>query len=454
MIFWHILPALLLILTLQITLQYRLIHECLANKELSRNTRIFWITIVLLSLPGIIAYLLAFHKRTKTEIPHEQSQELDKNIEESIFLGLMLAFVLYSFAIIRVNPGNFLITSILTASLAMLMGIHYVPHARFRVLRGTLPYLLALLIILQDYLSVSEEYGFIVLLTVAMIIIEFSLIYMRIYFWMPLVLYQAAALFKLWSAQGYLDSDFVIGYILSNTVTYCFVAATFYFAKRQLMQNNQLHFLMKELKEKTMQLEEAGILRERSRIAREIHDTLGHSLTGAIIQLEVAKKLIDRNSDQALEAIIRSQEITRSGFNDVKRAIKALKPSGIQEESLSESLNQLIKEASTSYNFHIEDAIDLPENLHDDLKIPIYRMVQELITNSIRHGQAKGMELTMGYQGEVLRIHSHDDGKGCSKIKEGNGLRGIRERIEQLDGQVYFSSEEGRGFTVLIHIPL
>ena len=195
-------------------------------------------------------------------------------------------------------------------------------------------------------------------------------------------------------------------------------------------------------------------MKERSRIAREIHDTLGHSLTGAIIQLEVARKLIDKNSDKALEAIIRSQEITRSGFNDVKRAIKALNPLGIEELSLSECLHQLIQEARDSYNFNIEGDIELPDDLSDDLKIPVYRIIQELITNSIRHGQANNMELAMECHDGILRIQSHDNGKGCSKLKEGNGLRGIRERIDQLDGQVRFSSEESKGFAVLIHIPL
>ena len=203
-----------------------------------------------------------------------------------------------------------------------------------------------------------------------------------------------------------------------------------------------------------LQLEEAGILKERSCIAREIHDTLGHSLTGAIIQLEVARKLIDKNSDKALEAIIRSQEITRSGFNDVKRAIKALNPLGIEELSLSECVHQLIQEARDSYNFNIEHEIDLPDNLPDTLKIPICRIIQEIITNSIRHGEASSMELTMECHNSILRIQSHDNGKGCAKLQEGNGLRGIRERIDQVGGQVRFSSQEGNGFTVLIHIPL
>ncbi len=450
----HILPAVLLILTLQIILQYRLIQECLGNRELAKNAKGFWVVILLFSFPGIIAYLLAFQKKARIKSAHGLRPQLNRNIEESIFLALLLAFLLYGIAIVRVNPGNLRITSILTACLVIMIGIHYVPHKRFQVLRGVLPYILAILIIGQDYLSVSEDYGFVVLLTVALVIIEYSLRYNSIYFWVPLILYQAVALFKIKAAQGYLDEDFITGYILSNTVTYWFVAATFYFAKSQLIQNNQLQYLMRELKGKTLQLEEAGILKERSRIAREIHDTLGHSLTGAIIQLEVARKLIDKNSDKALEAIIRSQEITRSGFNDVKRAIKALNPSGIEELSLFECLHQLILDARDSYSFHIKHDIDLPDGLSDYLKIPIYRIVQELTTNSIRHGAAGSMELTMECYDNTLRIQSHDNGKGCAKLQEGDGLRGIRERIDQVGGQVRFSSQEGKGFTVLIHIPL
>nr|WP_321261265.1 hypothetical protein [uncultured Sphaerochaeta sp.] len=64
------------------------------------------------------------------------------------------------------------------------------------------------------------------------------------------------------------------------------------------------------------------------------------------------------------------------------------------------------------------------------------------------------MEITMECHDNTLRTQSHDNGKGCANLQEGNGLRGIRERIDQLDGQVYFSLEEGKGFTVLNYIPL
>jgi|GEM_PF-975888 len=453
--FWQIAPAIVFVAVFQISLQVKYIRECLSNPRLDNRMRTIWIAVIILfHLIGIIAYLIAFHKKTRIKIPGNMSQRLDRNIEDSLFLGLMVAFEFYSFAILKSNPGNTTVSLLLVAAFLLLIGIHYWPKHRFRAFRGALPYLLVSVLVIQEYISISSEYGFIVLIALAIVIIEFNMRYMYIYFWIPLILYQGVLLLKLSTLMGPLEQDYVIGFIISNTITYCFVAATFYFAKRQLIQNNHLNYLMSELRSKTKELEKAGIARERNRIAREIHDTLGHSLTGAIIQLEVAKKLLHKDPEKAENAIDRTQEITRKGFSDVKRAIKALDPSGIENLTLREALDQIIEESGGNHKLRIVDDISIPENLGNEIKVPVYRIVQELITNCVRHGKADRMDITIDHGSDMLRIECSDNGAGCSEIKEGNGLKGIRERVLQLGGQTYFSSEKGHGFNTLIMIPV
>jgi len=211
---------------------------------------------------------------------------------------------------------------------------------------------------------------------------------------------------------------------------------------------------MNELKNKTLELEEASIVKERNRIAREIHDTLGHTLTGAIIQLEVAKKLVQIDQDKTAETIQKVQNITRQGFSELKRAIKALHPIMIEDNTLSDGLVLLFQSVKSDFDYLISYKIDIPEVISNDVKVSVYRMIQELITNSIRHGGAKKMNLSIECQFDMLRINSNDDGKGCKTIIEGNGLKGIRERVEKLNGQTYFASKKGNGFCAIINIPL
>lgn len=444
-----------ILLGLQIPLQVVYIRKCLANSDISETKRRVWIAILVLShLFGIIAYILVFHKRQRKEIAENLSQKLDKDIEESIFLFLVVAFEFYSVAILKSNPGNILITCLLSLALVLFIAIHYLPDKRFRTLKLVLPYIVLLILILEHYLSASDEYGFIVLICVAIIIFKYELKYIKVYFWFPLILFQAASLLRVYALQGSISQDLILEFLLSNTITYCFVAAACYFAKRQLIQNNQLNYLMQELKNKTSELEEASLIRERNRIAREIHDTLGHTLTGAIIQLEVAKKMVHKDPEKVEQSIIKTQEITRKGFADVKRAIKALRPAVIDEETLIEGLNQLIVHTANNYNFEVIPDISLPDAVSDDMKISVYRIVQELITNSIRHGNSTQMRLSIEHQSDMLRVSGLDNGNGCKTIKEGNGLRGIRERVEHLNGKVYFSSKEGEGFGALIYLPL
>ena len=106
------------------------------------------------------------------------------------------------------------------------------------------------------------------------------------------------------------------------------------------------------------------------------------------------------------------------------------------------------------YNYSVVDKIILPEDISDELKISVYRVIQELITNSIRHGEASEMKLSIEHQFNTLRINCRDNGKGYTLIKEGNGLKGIKERVNKLGGNVKFSSKINEGFETIIYIPL
>lgn len=122
--------------------------------------------------------------------------------------------------------------------------------------------------------------------------------------------------------------------------------------------------------------------------------------------------------------------------------------------SYKKGIELLFERTQNDFEYTIDHNFKLPDSISDDVKVCVYRILQELITNSIRHGNANALQLSIEYQYNVLRINTKDNGKGCKVINESYGLTGIRERVELLDGQVYFTSKENNGFSSVIYIPL
>ena len=449
------LPSLIIVLIIQLYILFWSIRKVLFNKEMLKGRKAIWISILLfVPVLGVIFFLFSTRNKSHNKTVKDLGNGFDANIQYSIFLGLFYAFVLLMFVIIYINPDNIWITVLLSTATVLIVVLHLFKDKMIKLLRYILPFLLVLAVTVAQYISVTEEYGFIILIAVATIIIEYPLNYSKVFIAIPLVMFLMGSLIKLYSFQSTIPPNYLIEFVFTNSLTYMFVAGGFYFAKRQLVMNNYLQYLMRELKNKTQELEESSMLKERNRIAREIHDALGHTLTGAIIQLEVAKQLVDTSPEKAKASIQKTQDITRDGFNDVKRAIKALRPIMIEENTLADGLQLLFERMEKYYNYCVKDSIILPEVINEELKISVYRVIQELITNSIRHGEASEMKLSIEHQFNTLRINCRDNGKGCAIIKEGNGLKGIKGRVNKLGGNVKFSSKINEGFEIIIYIPL
>lgn len=451
----QMLPIVIVALIIQLFILIWCIRKVYFNGELNEVQKTLWIcAIILLQVLGILAYLFFTRKKSIAKNMKDLGNKFDENIKHVIFLVLFYTFEILTFAIIYSNKNNIWIVILSSAATVLMIVIHLYREKMNKVVAYILPYILITIVTSTELLSLTQDYKIIILVAVAAIIIEYPLSYSKTFFWGPLFLFQIGSLIKTYSLLNQIPPNYLIGFVFKNTVTYMLVITAFYFVKRQLIMNNYLQYLLIELKSKTQELEEASILKERNRIAREIHDSLGHTLTGAIIQLEVAKQLLYASPEKAEVSIQKTQDITRHGFNDVKRAIKALRPIVIEDNTLDDGLSLLFERMEKDYNFKVDNDINLPDSISDDLKISVYRIVQELITNSVRHGKASEMKLSIEHQFDTLRINCNDNGKGCSSIKEGNGINGIRERIAKFGGHAEFSSQVNNGFGAIIYIPL
>lgn len=222
--------------------------------------------------------------------------------------------------------------------------------------------------------------------------------------------------------------------------------------------NEQLNAANVQLRDYAVELERMTEIRERNRLAREIHDTLGHTLTGIIMGADAALALFTPAPEEARKRVQVIAESAREGLTDVRRSIRALRADALEQNSLEDALEKMMEKYRVSTDVEIcymqKGTLDLAQD-EEDL---VYRVVQESMTNSVRHGHAERIEVSITREEGVLHLSVQDDGEGASQVEEGFGLRHMRERLDMLGGTMSFGGRSdlpgGRGFFVEVCMPI
>ena len=191
--------------------------------------------------------------------------------------------------------------------------------------------------------------------------------------------------------------------------------------------------------------------RERKRIAREIHDTLGHALTGISAGIDAVKVLVDIDTNRAKEQLNNVSVVVRDGIRDVRGSLNKLRPGALENNTLKEALIKIIREYEAISNLEIHllykwDNIDL-DIAKEDI---VFRVIQESITNSVRHGHAKTIWIEL-LEEESYVMTIQDDGIGFDELHYGYGLKQMQERLMIIGGSVRFENRDG--FYTHIEIP-
>lgn len=217
--------------------------------------------------------------------------------------------------------------------------------------------------------------------------------------------------------------------------------------------NKQLEEANVRLRAFALEAERTAETRERNRLAREIHDTLGHTLTGIVAGLDACIVLVDAVPATAKKQLEKIRETARHGIVDVRRSVKKLRPDDLEKMPLEQAVKKVIAEfaASSGVEIHLVE-LGWPDKLREDEEEVIYRIVQEGITNARRHGKATKITVTCGMEPGKFYIIIADNGQGCAKPKQGFGLRHMEERLALLHGRMRYWSD--KGFTLEAAIPM
>ncbi|WHY85854.1 sensor histidine kinase [Neobacillus novalis] len=216
------------------------------------------------------------------------------------------------------------------------------------------------------------------------------------------------------------------------------------------------NLLNAELMEAHAKLKEITIVKERTRIAQELHDSIGHALIAVKMHLEFAENMIDADPKKSKEVIGKALGISQTSITDLRKAVDVLKDDQAWKNKikLRDSLDDLIESLQMAGGLTFELFFDdTAEYTSKDIQKGIYETVREAITNGIKHGNARCFHIDIFVHESKLFVKVEDDGEGCADIKKSNGLRGMEDRIHSLNGNIQFVSTKDNGFAVEAEIP-
>lgn len=213
--------------------------------------------------------------------------------------------------------------------------------------------------------------------------------------------------------------------------------------ERKDMLYRELLDAHKKLKQYTDEVNRLSVVDERNRIARDIHDTLGHNMTALIMQLQMAEHLMKEDPKRSEELLISSVKTAKDSMASIREVVETLRGTGTALAPV-ESIKKLVSEFSAKTGVEIGLEISGEANLQDSAaNIAVYHIVQEAMTNSVRHGKAERISVRLDYSNESITFCIADNGIGAETLKEGYGLKGIRERVEAFNGKLETGSSDG-----------
>jgi len=229
------------------------------------------------------------------------------------------------------------------------------------------------------------------------------------------------------------------------------------------LQFEQLSRSHEELEEAHQQLrkyaqtvEQLTVDRERNRIAREIHDTVGHKMTALLVQLQLARELMKQNKPKEAEAALNiCGVLARDALEEVRFSVKTIHSDEGSQQTFIASARKLFEDFYKSAG--LQTTFDLagdPTIIPSTLQPTLIRIIQESLTNAKRHGQATLCLVVLSCTQEKITLTIKDNGHGNSEVTPGFGLINVKERIEEHGGTVFFQSIHQGGFEIDVELPL
>lgn len=247
----------------------------------------------------------------------------------------------------------------------------------------------------------------------------------------------------------FLDKIGIIQVFKENILDLIMFIVFLFFSTISLFSYRALILEKARVEKLNKEIEALTITKERSRVAQEIHDNLGHSLVALNMNLDVVSNILDKDIEKTKELINKCQNLAYDSMKNLRKAVYALRDEEISQ-GLIKSIEKLVYNIEDENNMKIHLNIDEEiESYSPEYKNLIYTTIKESVTNSIKHGKGDNVSIELKIEEEVI-LSIKDNGIGCNEIIKGNGLRGIEERANKFQGKTIYNSKKGQGFELIL----
>ena len=444
-----LLPGVLLQLLMQIL--------CIAEGVREDNRKpfqraLYILSIAIFGLAAIAFHLLRAEKTPPKDTTTAEVERVNHLTNKGIFILLLIAYQVMGLHMLAENvgtPAYIPLIWLLSISFFIMLAYNLLPEKKRFIAEPLLPMLQIALCIPIQYLDVSGDNLFLSIIAGFSAINYASLHRAKAYGIGALGAYLLGSTARTILFSESAEMADLVRYFFVNTIVVLLAFLAFYTLKKQMITSVKLESALRTVNEQSEKLKCLAVVEERNRIAAEMHDTVGHTLTAAVLTLEAVEGLV--SEPQAVHKLHQGKEQVRRGLSELRASVKVVR--AVNETNFVAVLEQLLQEirSDTGLDIHlvVESEISLPPHQAGVL----LSAIKECTTNAIKHGQATHADILIGeYKGQ-LRLAFTDNGSGTDDIKSGSGLSIMRERVQSVGGTLELESTPGEGFTVSLIIP-
>jgi signal transduction histidine kinase len=449
--FEELLPLLLPAGSLQIFVQGYYIWDCIHHPRLNKWEKLkYALGIATFSLPVAAYYLL---KERNEDNGEDISKGVFKsNVRQAIFVLIVIAFEILSITTVSrfIGMPEFQpLVWISAISLTLMIATELSIQKDKWILAYGLSIFLCFLGFALLYIVYDMQTPFLIIILSASIINNYPLKHVRKFIYFMIFGFIMMGIIRPMLVDNIYDLDVIVSSVYLNTVILILIVISFYVLKRQYITNYQLARTLKVVESQNVMIEDLSKTEERNRIAREIHDTVGHRLTGALYMIEVARLNDDRSI--ANEKLVTAYTLIKDALSDIRHSVKLLveDTSGIFTDKIETLRVELIKNTGLEIDMIVEATQNIP-SIHQSL---IFRAMMECVTNTVKHSQATKADILIQEVKSKLLFSYTDNGEGSKPFDMGFGLTSMKDSVESLGG--LFSVNNGNdGFIVSFTLPL
>ncbi|WP_162341516.1 sensor histidine kinase [Paenibacillus paridis] len=367
-------------------------------------------------------------------------------ISKIFFYGLACAYMVLLLLYIVLTPTKSLLAVAILSGLYFFRHSKYVlNHPKFHAIAAVSPIVEIVLLFLIFLRNGTEIESIVFVVFVADLLLHY-----KSWYALPFAYGGFVAYLVLWPTDGQ-DLWRNVFYILSYTCLVIPIWST----KLLLNQRDMSVRLNKALIQEAKTREELAVFKERSRIAEEVHDTVGHSLTTAIVALEGAQLLFDIRPEEALRKILVAREQLKQGLGDIRQVVRTLKiKDGNAEAGLEQGITKIMNDTAKQTGVQFQFVFEVNTPLISLQEYVMINSIKESITNALKHGQASRIEIAITEQQDTIHMMVKDNGRGSDSVIYGFGLNSMEERIQAIGGQLNVISEFNKGFVLQVQMPV